>query len=119
MRVGATAPTFSMTKQVAKTVDPDGLVTNQYITTDGELIVDYRQDVSPIFEQVKTLRNDPDYWRGQVKRNLVHAMHIPNATVNELILHGCNPYTAPLKDIKNALRAIGKYDLCDMTGKRV
>ena len=99
-------------------VGADGLVTRQFLNHEGELIIDYSQDVEPIFEAVKAVRNDPDNWRRQVKKDMVHAFHIPNAVVNELFLHGCNPYTVPFKDLVKALRAIGKYELCDLTGKR-
>lgn len=99
-------------------IDSDGLVTREFVDHDGSLVVDYRQDVAPIFEAVKTARNDPDNWRRQVKRDMVHAFHIPNSIVNELAAHGVNVYSASLKDVVKALRAIDKYELCDMTGKR-
>ena len=85
-------------------VSLDGLVTRQFLSNDLELIVDYSQDVEPIFEHVKRVR---------------HAFHIPNSVVMELLNHGVDVNKAPLKDIKKALRAIGKYELCDMTGKAV
>ena len=100
-------------------VSDDGLVTREYFSHDGELIVDYRQDVEPIFERIKQVRADPSYWNRQVKREMVHALHIPQATIIELLDYGCNPYDAPLKDIVRALKALGKYELCDMTGKRI
>jgi hypothetical protein len=105
--------------KLSQKVDADGLVTREFIGPDGEFIVDYRQDVEPIFEAVKAVRNDPDNWRRQVKKDMVHALHIPNVVVDQLFAYGCNPYQAPLADIKKALRAIGKYELCDMTGKRI
>src|SRR5512139_399612 len=100
-------------------VSLDGLVTRQFLSNDLELIVDYSQDVEPIFEQVKRVRHDPDNWQRQVKKDMVHAFHIPNSVVMELLNHGVDVNKAPLKDIKKALRAIGKYELCDMTGKAV
>lgn len=106
-------------EKISHKVDPDGLVTREFISNDGELIVDYRQDVEPIFDAVKDVRHDPDNWRRQVKKDMVHAFHIPNAVVVELKQYGCDVYTSPLKDIKKALRAIGKYELCDLTGKNV
>jgi hypothetical protein len=106
-------------EKIGQKVDAGGLVTREYVTHEGDLIVDYKQDVEPVFDAVKSVRNDSDNWQRQMKKDMVHAFHIPNVVVTELAAYGCDVYTAPLKDIKKALRAIGKYELCDMTGKNV
>ena len=105
-------------EKISHEVDFDGLVTRQFITNEGELIVDYSQDVEPIFEQVKAVRHDPDNWRRQVKRDLVHAFHVPNATIVKLKNYGIDVYTCTVKDLVRGLKAIGEYELCDLTGKR-
>lgn len=106
-------------KPIERTVSESGLVTTSYVGDEGELIIDYKQDAAPQFELVKQVRQDPDSWKKGVKKDMVHAFHIPDGVVHELLKIGVNVYTSPLKDIAWGLKRLNRYEACDMTGKRV
>lgn len=97
----------------------DGLVTTTMLDDDGKMHVNYAQDSAPAFEVVQSTRNDGHAWRVGVKKDMVHAMHITNGVVHELMAFGINPYTATMKELVLGLKRINRYEACDMTGKRL
>ena len=96
-----------------------GLQTVSYVDEDGALHVDYKQDIEPAMALVRNAREEGEGWRVGIKKSMVHALHIPDGVIHELIKHGINVYTHPFKDVVVALKRIGKYEACDMTGKRL
>lgn len=97
----------------------DGLRTKAFVDADGTLSVSYEQDAEPAFEAVLQHRNDGQGWSTGMKKDMVHALHIPNGVVMELWGLGINIYTAPLKEIVKGLHRLNRYQACDMTGKRI
>ena len=98
-------------------VSPDGMVQTLYSEGD-DLHVTYQQDAEPIFEMVQRARQEKDLFREGVKRDLVHAFHIPNGVVMELHKLGISVYKDSLKDIVRGLHKLGRYDACRLTDKR-
>ena len=107
-------------EKIAQKYDPlTGLQTTSLLDSEGVLHVNYQQDATANFEAVRNVRNDPDHWRRSVKKDMVHALHIPDGVIMELFKLGINVYTAPFKDVVRALRTLNRYEACDMTGKRI
>lgn len=96
-----------------------GLQTTSFVDEEGTLHVNYKQDAEAAFEAAHSIRKDDEHWRRGVKKSMVHAMHIPLGVVLELKTAGIDVYTAPLKEITAGLRRIGRYEACDLTGKRL
>lgn len=95
----------------------DGLQTTMY--GDGDTLhVSYKQDAEPAFEMVKQTRQNTDVFRDGMKRDMVHAFHIPSGVYMELRAIGVDVYTAPVKDIVRGLHKINRYDACRLTDKR-
>ena len=105
-------------EKIDRTVNESGLVTTSLLDEDGNLHVTYEQDAAPAFEQVLSVRNDGNAWREGVKKDMVHAFHIPDGVVHELLKIGINVYKSPLKDIVWGLKRLQRFEACDMTGKR-
>jgi hypothetical protein len=105
--------------KVYQNVAPDGLETRAYVDADGLMSVSYHQDAEPAFEAVLKHRNVGEGWNIGMKKNMVHALHIPNGVVMELWGLGINIYTAQLKDIVSGLHKLNRYQACDMTGRRI
>lgn len=102
------------------TYDPlTGLQTASFVDEEGTLHVNYKQNAEAAFEAAHSIRKDDEHWRRGVKQSMVHAMHIPLGVVLELKTAGIDVYTAPLKEITAGLRRIGRYEACDLTGKRL
>ena len=103
---------------IDQTLGAGGLVTTTTVK-DNEMRVNYVQDVEPMFESVKDMRNSGEAWKQGVKKDMVHAFHIPDVVVMELWNIGVNVYQAPFKDVVWGLKRLGRYEACDMTGKKV
>lgn len=107
-------------EKLDQTFDPlTGLQTTSWFDHEGQLHVNYQQDIEPHAEAVIRTRNDGDAWRKGVKDSMVHALHIPDVHLISLHKMKINPYTAPLSDIVAALKKLGVYEQCDMTGKQL
>lgn len=111
-------PPFQMDK-VYQDISPDGLKTTAYVEADGRMTFGYEQDAEPAFEAVLQHRNKGQGWSDGMKKGMVHALHIPNGVLMELRKVGVDVYTMPLADIVRGLKQIGRYQACDMTGKRL
>lgn len=98
-------------------VSQDGMVQTLYGEGD-DLHVTYEQDAAPIFEMVQRARQEKDLFREGVKRDMVHAFHIPNGVVMELHKLGISVYNDSMKDIVRGLHKLGRYDACRLTDKR-
>jgi hypothetical protein len=105
-------------QQIGKEVSASGLLETTHVSEDGALTVEYQQDSEATFEAVQGLRNSKDVFREGMKKDMVHAFHIPNGVVMELFKHGVNIYTDPMPDIIVGLKKLGRYDACRLTDKR-
>jgi hypothetical protein len=97
----------------------DGMVRSAWLDHDGNMVVDYKQDVTVAAEAALQSRNDPERWKQGVKRGLAHAVHIEPGIIMQLWGRGFNAFTASPKEI---IQALHKYDLmrlCDASGKRI
>lgn len=104
--------------KIDQTVSGAGLVTTLSVE-DDRLRVNYAQDAAPMFEQVRDMRHSGEAWSQGIKKDMVHAFHIPDGVVMELFGLGINVYQAPFKDVAWGLKRLGRYEACDMTGKKV
>lgn len=95
----------------------DGLKTTLY-GEDDALHVKYEQDAEGIFEAVKQTRLHKDVFRDGMKKDMVHAFHIPAGVYMELKAIGVDVYTDSVKDIVRGLKQIHRYDACRLTDKR-
>ena len=105
--------------KVYQDISPDGLKTEAHVDADGLMTFSYQQDAEPAFEAVQRTRLHANPWAAGMKKDMVHALHIPNGVVMELWGKGINVYKAPLADIVRGLKQLGRYEACDMTGKRI
>lgn len=103
--------------KISQEVAADGLQTTYYGDGD-QLHVTYRQDAEPAFEAVQKMRLHNDVFRDGMKKDMVHAFHIPTGVYMELRGIGVDVYTSPLKDIVAGLKKINRYDACRLTDKR-
>lgn len=106
-------------EKIDQKFDPlTGLATTSWLDEDGNMLVDYKQDAAPAFEMVKQARHDGEGWRKGMKKSFVHAFHIPDGVIHELLKHGVNVYQNPsFADIAAGLKKIGRFEACDLTGK--
>jgi hypothetical protein len=104
-------------ERISKTVTSSGLV--ETVDFDGEnLIRSYTQDITRALEAAQAVRNDDDAWKTGVKNNRVHAAHIPDGVVHELLKIGINVYTHPWPDIRAGLKKLNR-EACLTTRKNV
>lgn len=103
--------------KISTEVAHDGLKTTMYGEGD-DLHVTYEQDAEPIFEAIQKTRLHTDVWGKGMKKDMIHAFHIPNGVLHELRKIGVDVYTAPVKDIVRGLHQIHRYDACRLTDKR-
>jgi hypothetical protein len=97
----------------------DGMVTSSWLDHEGNLHVDYKQDVTFAAEAAQTARNDPENWKRGVKRGMAHVVHLEPGIIMQLRGHGVDAFTAPVKDIVAALHKHDLMRLCDASGKRI
>ena len=103
--------------KISQETSADGLQTTMYGDGD-ELHVSYTQDAAPAFEMVQQTRNHKDVFREGMKKDMVHAFHIPAGVYMELKGIGIDVYTDPLKEIVRGLHKLHRYDACRLTDKR-
>jgi hypothetical protein len=65
---------------VTQTYDYDPLTDTHAITS--------HQDVSSVLDRIQHIRNNPDYWKKGVKKELVHYAVIPTVVELELLKKG-------------------------------
>lgn len=107
-------------EKITHDFDPlNGLQTRSFIDDEGNLFVDYKQDIALQVELARKARDSGEGWKTGVKRGFVHALHIPDGTILELRKIGIDVYLHPYKDVVAGLKKIGKYEACDQTGKRL
>ncbi len=104
-------------QKISEEIGLDGLKTTMYGEGD-DLHVKYEQDAEPAFEAVLQTRLHKDVFREGMKKDLVHAFHIPVGVYMELRKIGIDVYTDPVKDIVRGLRQLHRYDACRLTDKR-
>lgn len=103
--------------KIGTDISPDGLKTTMYGEGDA-LHVTYEQDAAPAFEAVLQTRLHTDVFRDGMKKDMVHAFHIPTGVYMELKKIGVDVYTDSVKDIVRGLHSIHRYDACRLTDKR-
>ena len=95
-----------------------GLLTKRVL--EGEVMVTKTfQDIEPNVEMVKRMHADDDYTSAGIKKELAHALHIPEIVQIELLTNGVNIYTASIKEIVAGLRRIDKFDACSVSRKKL
>ena len=107
-------------EKIAQDFNPlSGLQTTSYFDNEGNLHVDYKQDIQTQVEMVRNARDSGEGWKTGVKKGMVHALHIPDSVILELRKIGIDVYLHSYKDVVAGLRKIDRYEACDMTGKRL
>ena len=96
-----------------------GRIAKLEIGADGLMTFGYEQDAEQAFEAVLKHRNEGAGWAAGMKKDMVHALHIPNGVLMELRGIGVDVYTMPLADVVRGLKKLGRYQACDMTGKTI
>lgn len=72
---------------------------------DGEMRVNYTQDISAALEYTAKLRNSPEYAKQGIKDNFQHVAHIPNAVCLQIRSDGGpDPFSCPPKELLAYLR---------------
>ena len=72
---------------------------------DGELRVNYSQNNEAVFERLQKLRNADGYTKEGIKREMWHAVHIPESECMKMIVEdGFDPYTENAKSLRMFLR---------------
>ena len=104
-------------EKISTEVSLDGLKTTMY-GEGNDLHVVYEQDAGPAFEAVLQTRLQTDVFRDGMKKDMVHAFHIPNGVYMELRKIGVDVYTDSVKNIVRGLHKIHRYDACRLTDKR-
>ena len=101
-------------------LNPFGLQTQSFVDHDGNLIVDYKQDIQTQVEMVRRARDTGEGWKKGVKQGFVHALHIPDSVILELRKIGVDVYSNPsYKDLVAGLKKIDRFEACDLTGKKL
>ena len=88
---------------------------------DGEMRVNYSQDISAALEYTKKLRDNPDYAKQGIKDNFQHAVYIPNAVCLQIRSEGGpDAFTCKPAELMAYLRKHrDKYGYLFVTGGRV
>lgn len=104
-----------------KTYDPFTGITTTIGGEDDKLIVKSDADVSAALEYATKLRNAPEYSANGIKKNLWHAVHIPDIVMLKMKMEdGFDCYTASAKEIRLFLRRNrDKYGNLFTTGGKV
>lgn len=104
-------------QKFSQEVQSSGMVETMY--SDGDaLTVQYEHDAEPAFEMVRKTRQESDVFAAGLKKDFVHAFHIPVGVYMELRGIGIDVYTAPLKEVVAGLHKLHRYDACRLTDKR-
>lgn len=77
----------------------------RFASEDGELRVNYSQDVGAALDYTEKLRNAPEYAKQGIKNNLQHVAHIPNAVCLQIRTEGGpDAYSCPPQELMAYLR---------------
>ena len=78
---------------------------------DGKMVVKQDQDVTPNLEHALTLRNDTEYSKQGIKKNLWHCVHIPESVCLQMLTEdGFDVYSAHASEVRKFLsRNKAKY----------
>jgi hypothetical protein len=88
-----------------KEFDPLTGVMTVWGADDGKLVVKSMQDIGPMLERAKRLRNAADYTKTGIKQNFMHAVHIPDSVGLKMRTEdGFDMYTATARELREFLR---------------
>lgn len=96
-----------MDEKISDTFDPVTGIRKVEGFKDNLLVIQEFQDLEPIVERTKALRNADEYTANGIKANFWHVGHIPDVVCNQLRQHGVDVMTAPIKDILAKVRELG------------
>lgn len=72
---------------------------------DDLLVVKTEQDVAPALDYLQKLRNAPEYSKEGIKKNFMHAVHIPDAVAAKMLTEdGFDVYRRSAKEVRLFLR---------------
>ena len=85
-----------------------------YAIEDDKLRVNYEQDVEPLYDRLRKLREADEYKKNGIKESLMHAVSIaPVDGMKMMAEDGFNPWTATAEEIlKFCRRNKDKYGHC-------
>lgn len=87
-----------------KTYDPLTGVTTTIGSEDDKMVVKSDADLTPSLNYTGELRNNPEYSRQGIKRDLWHAVHIPMIAILKMKMEdGFDVYTASAKEVRQFL----------------
>lgn len=96
-----------MDEKISDTIDPVTGVRKVQGFKDDLLVIHEYQDLEPIVERTKALRNADEYSANGIKNNMWHVGHIPDIICGQLAKHGIDVMKAPIKDILAKVRELG------------
>lgn len=102
-----------------KSMNSSGTMLEKQSIQDEQLLVQTFQDIESNVEVAKAMRNDDSYTSDGIKNCFAHALSIPEVIQVELMNYGVNIYHCSAKEIVKGLHAIGKYDACAVTRKKL
>ncbi len=102
-----------------KSISRSGTMLEKQSLQDDKLLVQTFQDIESNVEVAKAMRNDDSYTSDGIKNCFAHALSIPEVIQVELMTYGVNIYQCSIKEIVSGLKAIGKYDACAVTRKKL
>lgn len=72
---------------------------------DGRMVVKTLQDIAPHLDYSNALRNNPEYAKTGIKKNFMHAVHIPDSVCLKMRTdHGFDVYSASAREVREFLR---------------
>jgi hypothetical protein len=77
----------------------------------NKMVIKKHQDIEANIEMTNRLRNNDEYTRNGIKKGWLHAAHIPEVVIVELLQNGINVFHASAKEIVAGLKKIGKDNL--------
>lgn len=87
------------------TIDPLTGIQTITGTEDGQLVIKTLQDVAPHLDYSTSLRNNPEYAKTGIKRNFMHAVHIPDAVLMKMRTEdGFDAISATARELREFLR---------------
>ena len=87
-----------------KTYDPLTGITTTVGSEDDKLVVKTEADLTPHLDHTAALRNDPEYSKRGIKKDLWHAIHIPMIAILKMKMEdGFDVYAASAKEVRQFL----------------
>lgn len=96
-----------MDEKISDTFDPVTGVRKIQGFKDNLLVVQEFQDLEPIVERTKALRNADEYSANGIKASFWHVGHIPEVLIGILAKHGVDVMTAPIREIVAKTKELG------------